>query len=79
MKKIIGLLVLALGFTCIQATAQKTETKEKQLTTTGDKVHNVFHPRHKRHHGYKYVHKTPLYKRKVVVKHGKTKTETKTN
>ena len=39
-------------------TTEKTETEEgkmkvKPMTTTGDKVHNAMHRRHKRYHGTK--------------------------
>lgn len=57
MKKILGLIALFLSLSCATVMAQKSETKVKPKTTTGDKVHNVFHPRHKRHHGHKYKHK----------------------
>lgn len=53
---------------------QKTEagdskTKVKPNTTTGDKVHNVIHPKNKRSHGTKAKHKSDA---------GKTKKETET-
>ena len=57
MKKILGLIVFVFGISCA-AMAQETQTKVKPKTTVGDKVHNVFHRRHKRHHGYKVKHKT---------------------
>ena len=58
MKKIIGLFVFVFSFSCGQVMAQHTETKVKPKTTVGDKVHNVFHRRYKRHHGYKVKRKT---------------------
>jgi len=77
MKKILGLIIFVLSFSCTSVMAQENKTKVKPLTTNGDKVHNVFHPRHKRHHGYKSKHKTATHKRKVYVKPKETKVETK--
>ncbi len=57
MKKILSMIVLILSFSCASVMAQKTETKIKPKTTARDKVHNVFHPRHTRHPGYKYNYK----------------------
>ena len=57
MKKILGLIALFLSLSCATVMAQKSETKVKPKTTTGDKIHNVIHPRHKKHHGMKYKHK----------------------
>lgn len=44
-----------------------TKTKVKPNTTTGDKVHNVVHPKHKRAHGTKIKHKTDDGKMKAEV------------
>lgn len=35
-----------------------SKTKVKPNTTVTDKVHNVIHPRHKRHHGLYVKHKS---------------------
>ena len=77
MKKIISLLILVLGFSVSQVMAQEVEVKAKATTTPRDKVHNVFHPRHRWHHGHKYKYTKGTYKRKVTIKNGKTKVETK--
>ena len=77
MKKIIGLVIFILSFSCTQLMAQSSDTKIKRTTTTRDKVHNVFHPKHKKYHGYKYKHTSGHHKRKVEVKSGKTTIETK--
>jgi len=57
MKKIISLLFFVFGISCATM-AQKTETKVKPKVTVGDHIHNVFHRKHKRHHGWKVKHKT---------------------
>lgn len=75
MKKVLFLFVFA-GFTCVAVNAQQpvqkqkietqnTKTKMKPNTTTGDKVHNVVHPKHKKAHGMKTKHKSPARKTKT--------------
>jgi len=66
MKKIFGLLIFMLSFSCASVMAQQTEMKVKPKTTVGDKAHNVFHRRHKRHHGYKYKYKHKRSTSKVM-------------
>lgn len=67
MKKIIGLTIFVLGISIGSVNAQEKEVKSKSTTTTRDKVHNVFHPRHKWHHAYKYKRVYGRHKRKVRV------------
>lgn len=55
MKKILATLVVAMGF-AVAVHAQ--ETKEKPVTTPGDKVHNTIHPKNKVQHGTKYKHES---------------------
>lgn len=69
MKKVIGLTIFVLGI-CISAQAQE-KIKAKPTITKGDAVHNIFHPRHRRHSAYKYKHAVGHHKRKVFVKPGK--------
>ncbi len=58
MKKIFGLIIFVLSFSCARVMAQQTEIKVKPQKTMGDRVHNTIHPRHRRHHGYKVKRKT---------------------
>ena len=77
MKKTILMLCVACALTLTTTVTfaqdkKKTETEDsktkvKPNTTTGDKVHNVIHPNHKKSHGTKVKHKTDA---------GKTKKET---
>ena len=60
MKKIILFVALLFGIGnfCVNAQTTKTEengvkTKTKPRTTVGDKAHNIIHPHHKKHHGWK--------------------------
>ena len=53
---IVGMLALSFSVTAQKKHKEKneatdTKVKVKPETTTSDKVHNVLHPRHKRHHG----------------------------
>ncbi len=64
MKKIISLLAVFLCVAVFSASAQ--ETKTKPVTTPGDKVHNVIHPKHNIAHGTKYKHKTATGKKQVM-------------
>ena len=69
---VAGALALTTTTTTFAQDKKKTETEDsktkvKPNTTTGDKVHNVIHPKNKRSHGTKAKHKTDA---------GKTKTET---
>jgi len=66
MKKIFGLIIFMLSFSCASVMAQKTEMKVKPKTTVRDKAHNVFHRHHKRHHGYKYKYKHKRHTSKVM-------------
>ena len=72
MKKILLMLCLvsAITATTYAQDKQKSEsgdnkTKVKPNTTTGDKVHNVIHPNHKKSHGVKIKHKSAAGKTKV--------------
>lgn len=79
MKKLLSIMICCFALGAFSANAQvepkkKTETedsktKTKPLTTPKDKVHNVFHPKHKRAHGVKYKHKDEAGK---VVEKAKT-------
>ena len=80
MKKTIFMLLVAGVFTVAttnttQAQDKKkvetedSKTKVKPNTTTGDKVHNVIHPKNKKSHGTKVKSKTDS---------GKMKAETET-
>jgi len=55
MKKILATLVVAMG---IVLSVHAQETKEKPITTPGDKVHNTIHPKKKVQHGTKYKHES---------------------
>jgi hypothetical protein len=55
MKKILATLVVAMG---LVVAVHAQETKEKPVTTPGDKVHNTLHPKNKVQHGTKYKHET---------------------
>lgn len=60
---------MAIIFTMGAFSAQAQEMKSKAVTTPGDKVHNVMHPRHKKSHGRKYKHESAsgkVSKSKVV-------------
>ena len=50
MKKLVFLLLLAIGFSA--ATFAQTETKVKPTSSAKQSVHNAFH-KHKKHNGYK--------------------------
>jgi hypothetical protein len=71
MKKIFGAVIFVLGVFAGNAFAQETETKAKSVATPKDKVHNIFHPRHKRHSAYKYKHTSGDHKRKVYARPNK--------
>ncbi|MDB5278782.1 MAG: hypothetical protein JWR61_3737 [Ferruginibacter sp.] len=52
MKKLFVSLAVML-VSGITASYAQTTTKVEPVTTAGDKVHNVLHPKHKRAHGVK--------------------------
>jgi hypothetical protein len=54
MKKLFVSLAVMLAVSITAAYAQTT--KVEPVTTPGDKVHNVLHPKHKRAHGVKVKH-----------------------
>ena len=56
MKKIVLSLAVMLALSVTASYAQTT-TKVEPVTTPGDKVHNVLHPKHKRAHGVKIKRK----------------------
>ena len=56
MKKIV--LTLMVAFSVAVASVKAQETKQKPITTPGDKVHNTIHPKHKRQHGSKYKYES---------------------
>lgn len=60
MKKLFAILTLFVGLAITQAQTTKPKEKEevKKTTTVPQKVHNVLHPRHKHHNGYKIKRKT---------------------
>ena len=59
---------MLLFFITVAAFSTKAqETKTKPVTTPGDKVHNVIHPKHKVSHGTKYKHKTSSGKKTTTV------------
>lgn len=60
MKKLFAILTLFVGLALTQAQTTKPKEKEevKKTSTPVQKVHNVFHPRHKHHNGYKIKRKT---------------------
>ena len=76
MKKTILLLMIAGVFTATTTYAQDkkkvetedSKTKIKPNTTTGDKVHNVIHPKNKKAHGVKVKRKTDQGKVKAEIK-----------
>ena len=60
MKKFIAILTLCAGLAV--ANAQTTQPKQKEevkkTATVPQKIHNVIHPNHKEHDGYKVKRKT---------------------
>jgi hypothetical protein len=78
MKKLMSVLSLLAGLAFAQAQTTKPKEKEevKKTSTPIEKVHNVFHPRHKHHNGYKVKRKTKhgrkYVKRVNTMEHTKT-------
>ncbi len=57
MKNLLMLLFVSLSFAAVSnAQAVEHKTKVKRTSTVPQKVHNVFHPKHKKHSGYKIKH-----------------------
>ena len=62
MKKLISAVILTIcvvTFTFAQKTEHlvQNKTEVKRTATVGQRVHNVFHPKHKHYSGYKIHHK----------------------
>ena len=68
MKKLIGLAIFVLVIGTGSVKAQEVETKSKPAMTKKDAVHNIFHPRHRRHSAYKTKTTVGDHKRKVLAK-----------
>ena len=75
LKFIAGMVFMLVS---LGAAAQDdSKTKVKPVHTLGDKVHNVIHPRHKRHSGMKWKHKHGDVKTTTKTEGGETTTKTK--
>ena len=67
MKKLISVIMLTacvVTFSFAQKKEHliKNKVEVEKTSTVGQKVHNVFHPKHKHYSGYKVEHKTQYKK-----------------
>ena len=82
MKKLLVLSTFLAGFAFTQAQEAKPKEKEevKKTANVEQTVHNVIHPKHKKHNGYKVKRKTKRgkkYVKKVNAMNNTTTVKTK--